>query len=101
MFKLTPLFLPHARALASYTGRLVEDVGERHCCFDHADMGIPIMEMRPRLTGEAKHLMGGGGGSAGRCMWIGEATAVHRCSRVLSRCSTSSPSNWQMASDAR
>ncbi|KAK1880738.1 ATPase family AAA domain containing protein 3-B, partial [Dissostichus eleginoides] len=29
---------------------------------------------------EAKHLMGGGDGSTGRCWWAGKATAVHRCS---------------------
>lgn len=52
-------------------------------------------------TSEASHLMGGGGRSTGRCLRVGEATAVHRCSGMLSRCSTSPPSNWQMASDAR
>lgn len=34
-------------------------------------------------------------------LWLGEATAAYRCSHVLSRCSTSPPSNWQMALDAR
>lgn len=63
--------------------------------------GVPNYGDAACLTSEAKHLMGGGGGSMGRCLWVGEATAVHRCSRVLSRCSTSPPSNWQMASDAR
>lgn len=37
----------------------------------------------------------------GHCLWVGEATAVHRCSHVLARCSTSPPSNWQMALDVR
>lgn len=63
--------------------------------------GVPNYEDGACLTSEAKHLMGDGGRRMGHCLWVGEATAVHRCSRVLSRCSTSPPSNWQMASDAR
>lgn len=63
--------------------------------------GAQLQRGTPRLTSQAKHLMGGGSGSMGRCLWVEKGTAVHRCSRMLSRCSTSPPSNWQMASDAR
>lgn len=42
-----------------------------------------------RVTCEAKHLMGGSGGSIGHWLWVGEATAVYRRSRTLSRCSAS------------
>jgi len=63
--------------------------------------GLPNYRDVPCVTSEAKHLMEKGGRSTGRCMGVGEATAVHRCSCVLSRCSASPLSNWQMASDAR
>lgn len=63
--------------------------------------GVPNYGDAACLTSEAKHLMGGGGGRTGSRSWVGEATAVHRCSCVLSRCSTSPPSNWQMALDVR
>lgn len=63
--------------------------------------GVPNYGDAACLTSEAKHPMGGGGGRTGSRSWVGEATAVHRCSCVLSRCSTSPPSNWQMALDVR
>lgn len=34
-------------------------------------------------------------------LWVGAAATMHCCSCMLSRCCTSPPSNWQMASDAR
>lgn len=74
---------------------------KQRCCFDHGDTGCPIVAMRSLWWVRPNTWWEEATGAWDAALWLGEATAVYRCSHVLSRCSTSPSSNWQMALDAR